>query len=148
MLQGLRAMALVPCPCRLPSLLITGPDCCDTQGSRMMVYKNCTHEIFAGFGECARWDGMVERITKYADENRHVVVEVRATGNGVCPIQYVRWWCAADPSALYALCRTLIILVPSSHPGRHIFCRSGRSLQGGKIGCVSGGATHRMMLFW
>ena len=43
----------------------------------MTVYKNCTHEIFAGFGECARWDGMVERITKYADDNRHMVVEVR-----------------------------------------------------------------------
>jgi hypothetical protein len=36
------------------------------------------HEIYAGFGECARWDGLVERVTKYADDARHVVVEVGA----------------------------------------------------------------------
>ena len=41
------------------------------------MYKRCLHEIYAGFGECARWDGLVERVTKYADDARHVVVEVR-----------------------------------------------------------------------
>jgi hypothetical protein len=49
------------------------------QGSRTTLYKRCVHEIYAGFGECARWDGLVERVTKYADDARHVVVEVGAT---------------------------------------------------------------------
>jgi hypothetical protein len=48
------------------------------QGSRTTVYKRCTHEIFAAFGECARWDGLVERSTRYADDERHDVEEVRA----------------------------------------------------------------------
>lgn len=50
-----------------------------TQGTRTTVYKRCTHEIFAAFGECARWDGLVERVTRFADDERHVVEEVRAT---------------------------------------------------------------------
>jgi len=47
------------------------------QGCRMTVYSRCTHEIFAGYGECARWDGLVERLTRYADDARHAVLEVR-----------------------------------------------------------------------
>eukprot|EP00879_Flechtneria_rotunda_P024804 GHRR01026321.1.p1 GENE.GHRR01026321.1~~GHRR01026321.1.p1 ORF type:complete len:382 (+),score=116.83 GHRR01026321.1:1409-2554(+) len=47
------------------------------RGARTTLYKRCAHDIFAGFGECARWDGLVERLTLYADDARHVVVEVR-----------------------------------------------------------------------
>lgn len=47
------------------------------QGSRTTVYKCCTHDIFASFGECARWDGLVERLTRFSDDSRHVVEEVR-----------------------------------------------------------------------
>lgn len=48
------------------------------QGSRTTLYRRCTHDIFAPFGECARWDGLVERLTRFADDARHVVDEVRA----------------------------------------------------------------------
>lgn len=48
------------------------------QGSRNTLYRRCTHDIFAPFGECARWDGLVERLTRFADDARHVVDEVRA----------------------------------------------------------------------
>lgn len=46
------------------------------QGARTTLYRRCSHEIFAGFGECARWDGLVERLTVFADDARHVVAEV------------------------------------------------------------------------
>eukprot|EP00775_Hariotina_reticulata_P013287 gene13287-13418_t len=49
------------------------------RGCRTTVYSRCTHEIFAGYGECARWDGLVERLTRYVDDARHVVLEVRET---------------------------------------------------------------------
>jgi hypothetical protein len=48
------------------------------QGSRTTVYKRCTHDIFATFGECARWDGLVERLTRFTDDSRHAVEEVRS----------------------------------------------------------------------
>lgn len=53
--------------------MLTGP--C-VQGTRTTIYRRCTHEVFAPFGECARWDGLVERITTFADNARHVVEEV------------------------------------------------------------------------
>jgi hypothetical protein len=51
---------------------------CLWQGSRTTLYKRCVHEIYAGFGECARWDGLVERVTKYADDARHLEVSAAA----------------------------------------------------------------------
>jgi transposase len=54
------------------------------QGSRTTLYKRCTHEIFAQFGECARWDGLVERLTRFADDARHTVEEV-CRGVGPAP---------------------------------------------------------------
>lgn len=35
------------------------------RGVKAVLYKRCQHEIFALFGECSRWDGMVERLTLY-----------------------------------------------------------------------------------
>jgi hypothetical protein len=58
--------------------------CLRLQGSRTTVYRRCTHEIFAPFGECARWDGLVERVTKFTDDARHEVEEVGAWVGGEC----------------------------------------------------------------
>ena len=38
-------------------------------------------EIFALFGDCSRWDGMVERLIVYEDDDRTVVQEVRERFN-------------------------------------------------------------------
>lgn len=35
------------------------------KGSKRALYRQCQREIFARFGECARWDGLVERYTLY-----------------------------------------------------------------------------------
>ena len=35
------------------------------------------HEIFALFGDCSRWDGMVERLIVFEDDERSVVAEIR-----------------------------------------------------------------------
>lgn len=48
--------------------LVIPRDCLDMRcpkGVKSTLYHRCQHEIFALFGECARWDGMVERITLY-----------------------------------------------------------------------------------
>jgi hypothetical protein len=63
------------------------------QGSRTTVYKGCTHEIYAPFGECARWDGLVERLTTFADDERRVEEEVR---------QFPRL-CTSTPPAVSAI---------------------------------------------
>ncbi len=47
------------------------------QGHRTTHYKGSVLEIFAKFGDCSRWDGLTERLTKYADPARTVVLEVR-----------------------------------------------------------------------
>jgi hypothetical protein len=41
------------------------------------VFHRSQVELFARFGECARWDGLVTRITAYADDARSQVAEVR-----------------------------------------------------------------------
>ncbi|CAG9466922.1 unnamed protein product [Pedinophyceae sp. YPF-701] len=45
------------------------------RGVKTMMYKECKQEIFAYFGECARWDGMVERVTVYENEAATTVDE-------------------------------------------------------------------------
>lgn len=49
------------------------------QGSRTTLFDHCQYEIFAKYGECSRWDGVVERLTVYADEARTQALEVRET---------------------------------------------------------------------
>ncbi|PNW72944.1 hypothetical protein CHLRE_14g612700v5 [Chlamydomonas reinhardtii] len=49
------------------------------RGSKLTLYRRAQHEIFARFGDCSRWDGMVERLVLYADEERTVVTEIRET---------------------------------------------------------------------
>ncbi|GAX80447.1 hypothetical protein CEUSTIGMA_g7886.t1 [Chlamydomonas eustigma] len=47
------------------------------RGSKLMLYHQCQHEIFALFGDCSRWDGMTERLILYEDVERSVISEVR-----------------------------------------------------------------------
>jgi hypothetical protein len=47
------------------------------QGSRATLYRRCVVEIFARFGECSRWDGLVQRATRYADDDRTTPAEAR-----------------------------------------------------------------------
>lgn len=47
------------------------------KGVKVIQYYKTVHELFATFGECARWDGLVEKITLYEDETCLVPVEVR-----------------------------------------------------------------------
>lgn len=35
------------------------------RGVKTLLYHRCQHEIFALFGECCRWDGMVDKLTLY-----------------------------------------------------------------------------------
>ncbi|KAK9811814.1 hypothetical protein WJX72_010643 [[Myrmecia] bisecta] len=45
------------------------------KGAKTTAYHRCQHEIFALFGECSRWDGMVERLQVYEDDARSVIGE-------------------------------------------------------------------------
>ncbi|GLI65995.1 hypothetical protein VaNZ11_009689 [Volvox africanus] len=49
------------------------------RGSKLTLYRRCQHEIFARFGDCSRWDGMVERLVLYGDDDRTIVTEIRET---------------------------------------------------------------------
>jgi len=46
------------------------------RGSKLTLYKKCQHEIFALFGDSSRWDGMVEKIVVYEDDERTIQTEV------------------------------------------------------------------------
>lgn len=35
------------------------------RGVKTLLYHRCQHEIFALFGECCRWDGVVDKLTLY-----------------------------------------------------------------------------------
>ena len=35
------------------------------KGLKRTMYRQCQREIMARFGECARWDGLVERYTLF-----------------------------------------------------------------------------------
>ncbi|KAL6761433.1 hypothetical protein V8C86DRAFT_3131553 [Haematococcus lacustris] len=47
------------------------------RGSKLTLYHCSQHEIFALFGDCSRWDGMVEKLLLYQDEERTQLKEVR-----------------------------------------------------------------------
>ncbi|MEW5310705.1 MAG: hypothetical protein WDW38_002476 [Sanguina aurantia] len=47
------------------------------RGSKVQLYFRAQHEIMALFGECSRWDGMVEKLTMFEDHERTSVVEYR-----------------------------------------------------------------------
>ncbi|GMH37248.1 hypothetical protein BSKO_05121 [Bryopsis sp. KO-2023] len=47
------------------------------RGQKTTLYYKSQQEKFAYFGECSRWDGMMERVTMYKDEERMVVTEIR-----------------------------------------------------------------------
>jgi hypothetical protein len=65
------------------------------QGARTTVFRRCLYEVFASFGECARWDGLVERVTRYADDERRCVQEVWVT---------VAWqWLHMQPRAAHPM---------------------------------------------
>ena len=54
-------------PSWVPRLQI-GRDSLDMRcprGIKSLLYHRCQHEIFALFGECCRWDGMVDKLTLY-----------------------------------------------------------------------------------
>ena len=59
-------------PSWVPRLQI-GRDSLDMRcprGVKSVLYHRCQHEIFALFGECSRWDGMVEKLTLYEVSTR------------------------------------------------------------------------------
>lgn len=35
------------------------------KGAKTTMYHKAQHEVFALFGECCRWDGMVEKLTLF-----------------------------------------------------------------------------------
>eukprot|EP00887_Chlorella_sp_A99_P006380 scaffold3.g6380.t1 len=37
------------------------------RGSKTVCYRQARRELYAAFGECARWDGLVERVTTFGD---------------------------------------------------------------------------------
>ena len=43
----------------------------------MTLYHRAQHELFAHYGDCSRWDGMVERLVLYCDDERTAVSEIR-----------------------------------------------------------------------
>ena len=63
-------------PSWVPRLQI-GRDSLDMRcprGIKTVLYHKCQHEIFALFGECSRWDGMVEKLTLYEVGHRTVLL--------------------------------------------------------------------------
>ena len=48
------------------------------RGNKLTLYYRCQHEIFARFGDCSRYDGMVEKLIVFADDERTQQVEVGA----------------------------------------------------------------------
>ena len=49
------------------------------RGHKTTKYKKCVHELFAVFGPCMRWDGMVERLCIFEDEACVTLLEERQT---------------------------------------------------------------------
>jgi hypothetical protein len=47
------------------------------KGTKVTVYHKCTLEIFAPYGENARWDGLTQRISVFEDEARTILEERR-----------------------------------------------------------------------
>lgn len=57
---------------------------------RATLYRRCQLEVFARFGECSRWDGLVQRLTVYADDARTVVSEVRTRAHATAALSEQR----------------------------------------------------------
>ena len=38
------------------------------RGYKITRYHRCTHEVFARFGECSRWDGQIQRLCTFSDD--------------------------------------------------------------------------------
>ena len=49
------------------------------RGQKITKYLKCTHEIFAVFGECSRWDGLTQRLCTFADKACTIKEEERET---------------------------------------------------------------------
>jgi hypothetical protein len=49
------------------------------RGHKTTKYKKCVHEMFAVFGPCMRWDGMIERLCIFEDEACVTLLEERQT---------------------------------------------------------------------
>ena len=47
------------------------------KGSKETKYYRCIHEVFARFGDTARWDGMVERLIIFQDDDYEKIEETR-----------------------------------------------------------------------
>ena len=47
------------------------------KGSKETKYYKCIHEVFAKFGDTARWDGMIERLIIFQDEDYERIEETR-----------------------------------------------------------------------
>eukprot|EP00240_Pyramimonas_obovata_P004234 CAMPEP_0118939504 /NCGR_PEP_ID=MMETSP1169-20130426/29098_1 /TAXON_ID=36882 /ORGANISM="Pyramimonas obovata, Strain CCMP722" /LENGTH=353 /DNA_ID=CAMNT_0006883791 /DNA_START=30 /DNA_END=1087 /DNA_ORIENTATION=+ len=47
------------------------------KGTKITAYDRCVYEIYAIFGECARWDGKVSKLTIFQDRERTKPLEVR-----------------------------------------------------------------------
>ena len=47
------------------------------KGSKERRYYKCIHEVFAMFGDTARWDGMIERLIIFQDEEYEKIEETR-----------------------------------------------------------------------
>lgn len=63
-------------PSWVPRLQI-GRDSLDMRcprGVKTVLYHCCQHEMFALFGECCRWDGMVEKLTLYEVNDQRVQI--------------------------------------------------------------------------
>ncbi len=56
-----------PPPSWVPALAVTRErmDLRCPRGGRLVLYARAQAELFAWFGECARWDGMVQRVTVF-----------------------------------------------------------------------------------
>lgn len=47
------------------------------KGTKRVTYRFSEHELYAYFGECSRdWDGMVEKLTIFTDEDHKEFLEV------------------------------------------------------------------------
>lgn len=68
-------------PSWVPKLILTQKqfDMRCPRGTRSTVYRKCVHDVFAHFGEAARWDGLLERLTLFQDLPRTKVKEIRET---------------------------------------------------------------------
>ena len=51
--------------------------CLLLQGACTKLFHRAQLELFARYGECSRWDGLVQRLTLYVDDAREVPKEVR-----------------------------------------------------------------------